>query len=342
MNEKTTDFNWRMKNSRFMLLLLIPVFYFAAFFYMGKRVNQPKYTKMGIFYAVTSLVTFALIAMGLVYFPLFLAGILHIVAWLLCIVQTLQCRKQYLQYVEWKQEDPSDRSKLTEDKSWRRRVSFGCLWTAIPLFGGLGTCFIGRRMDNRKLQWFGALSVVAVIASYLYISTLLMNGMTPDQLTVAIGIVLLYTLLCIHPLLVGYYYEDYLDATALIWEADEEEFPVMMDAKWRSKGSLWQILTCIPSLGSLGLFWVAFQRQSGRTLLGAALFCILEMGCIMLPSVLTENAALMTAYPVLKGLAAAIGTLWFVAYVLNIFYGTLIRWDMLRLRAWLAEHGEDE
>jgi len=340
MNEKTIDFNWRMKNSRFMLLLLIPVFYFAAFFYMGKRVNQPKYTKMGIFYAVTSLLTFALVAMGAVYFPLFLAGILHIVAWLLCIVQTLQCRKQYLQYVEWKQEDPSDRSKLTEDKSWRRRVSFGCLWTAIPLFGGLGTCFIGRRMDNRKLQWFGALSVVAVIASYLYISTLLMNGMIPDKLTVAIGIVLLYSLLCIHPLLVGYYYEDYLDATALIWEADEKEFPVMMDPAWRRKGSLWQIATCIPSVGSLGLFWVAFQRQSGRTLLGAALLCAFEMGCIMSPSILTDHAELMAAHPVLSALITTFSSLWFLAYVLNIFYGTLIRWDMLRLRAWLADQEE--
>jgi len=29
-----------------------------------------------------------------------------------------------------------------------------------------------------------------------------------------------------------------------------------------------------------------------------------------------------------------------LAYVLNIFYGTLIRWDMLRLRAWLADQEE--
>ena len=105
MDDKMTDIQWRMKNSKCMLLLLIPVFYCAAFFYMGKRVNQSKYTKMGIFHGSVSFVTFVVMAMSFVYFPLILAILWHAVAWMLCIVQTLQCRTQYLQYVEWMQEE---------------------------------------------------------------------------------------------------------------------------------------------------------------------------------------------------------------------------------------------
>lgn len=339
MDEKMSDIQWRMKHSRCMLLLLIPVFYFAAFFYMGKRVNQSKYTKMGIFHGSVSLVTFVLMAMGLVYFPLFFAVLLHVVAWMLCVVQTFQCRNQYLQYVEWMQEDSNSNAYLS-DSGWRRKNSLGCLWAAIPLFGGLGVCFMGRRMDSRKLQWFGILSVLAVVAGYLYISALLINELPITRLTIALGIILFYLVLCVPPLVAGYFYEDYLNATAQLWEADAQAFPVMMDPAWRRKGSLWQIATCIPSVGSLGLFWVAFQRQSGRTLLGAALLCAFEMGCIMSPSILTDHAELMAAHPVLSALITTFSSLWFLAYVLNIFYGTLIRWDMLRLRAWLADQEE--
>lgn len=329
MGKRMDDLNWRLRSCRVMLLLLIPVFYFSALLFMGKKAKQDNYIKLGLFFGAVSLFSFIVGVMGIVFQPLFYALVLQLGCWTMCIIQTLRIRQQYLQYLEWAQEDLAEsREPMVFRKKWRLHNSLWCFWDCIPLLGGLATYFMGRRMSNKLLKWAGLGSVALVFALLVYFSV----SVEISKLMTAVIIIVAYASICIHPLLAGFYFEEYLDATAEIWKADFEEYPLMDKASWRVKNSLWQIITCIPYVSSLGLFFVGIHRESGKVLLGASLLCIAEMVCVAGPAMLMENEALK-AWPLLEGVAYTVGMLWFFVYALIIFYGAAIRWDMLRARA---------
>lgn len=340
MGKRMDDLNWRLKSYRCMLLLLIPVFYFSGLLYMGKKAKQESYTKLGLFFGAISMVTFIVGAMGLVFRPLFYALILNLGGWAMCTMQMLRLRQQYQQYLEWAQEDAAEtRDPMVFQKKWRLRNTLWCFWDCIPLLGGLATYFMGRRMENKLLKWAGVGSIAVVLALFVYVSV----SAEISNLMIAVIIIVAYASICIHPLLAGFYFEEYLDATAEIWKTDFAEYPLMDKTAWRVKNSLWQIITCIPYVSSLGLFFVGIHRESGKVLLGASLLCVAEMVCVAGPPALLENQALLQAWPMLERLAATVGILWIFVYALIIFYGAAIRWDMLRARAKaLCEPDDDE
>ena len=317
------------KQNNCMFLLLIPVFFFSAYLVMGKRGKHSNYTKLGIFYGISSLVTFIISALGLAW-PVLLYGLIsHAIVWVLCTIHTLGCRQQYPQYAQWAQED-QNRSALTAQPSFRLRNSFWTFWDYIPLMGGFATYFMGAKMGNKKLQWFGALSTLVVAGLFFYLTML---EQVTSSVLIAISIVIAYCSICIHPLIAVYYFEDYLDVAAAQWEEDVQEYPQMENRSWRISNSFWQILTCIPSFGSLGLFWAGITRENGWVLLRACVLCLLEVGCLAVPSVIMGNEALLQAQPVMEGVAAGINALGIFVYALVVFTGALIRQDMLRIRA---------
>lgn len=341
MEKNMGDLNWRMKSYRVLLLLLIPVFYFSALFYMGKKSKQDGYIKLGLFFGAVSVVTFIAVVMGLVFQPLFYALILHLGCWAMCVIQTLRLRQQYLQYLEWAIEDEEKkRDPLVFKKSWRRRNALWCLWDCVPFMGGLATYFMGRRLENRKLMWVGVgsflLTVVAVVAA----GVLPQVDQTTGAILIAAVIILAYSTVCVHPLLSGYYFEEYLDATAAMWNEDLADYPVMKQIGWRVKNSLWQIATFIPYLGTFGLLFVGLHRENGKVLLKASLLCVAELICLAGPSMLMGNAELLQAYPMLVHAASTVSVLWVFVYLLMVFFGAVIRWDMLRERAQMLEEEE--
>lgn len=340
MAKRMDDLNWRLKGYRCMLLSLIPVFYFSGLLFMGKKAKQESYTKLGLFFGALSLITFIIGAMGLVFRPLFYALVLNLGGWAMCIMQMLRLRQQYQQYLEWAQEDAEkERDPMVFQKSWRWRNALWCFWDCIPLLGGLATYFMGRRMENKPLKWFAVLSTLSILALFVYFSMMLVAGQALSNFVAALAIIVVFSCVCVHPLLAGFFFEDYLDATAAMWKEDGSDYPQMMTTSWRVKNSLWQMLTCIPYVGSLGLFFVGIGRESGKVLLGASVLCVAEMACVAGPSILLETEALQ-AWPMLEGLADTIGILWFLAYILIVFYGTVIHWDMLRAKAAALEEAE--
>lgn len=317
------------KHTNCMFLLLLPVFFFTADLIMGKRGKNSGYTKLGIYYGISSLVTFIISALGLVW-PVLLYGLIsHLIVWVLCTFHTLNCRQQYQQYAQWAEEDQK-RSALTAKSSFRLRNSCWTFWDYIPLMGGFATYFIGAKMDNKKLQWFGALSTLVVAGLFFYLTML---EQVTSSLLIAISIVIAYCSICIHPLIAFYYFEDYLDVAAARWEEDIREYPQLENRSWRLSNSLWQILTLIPSFGALGHFWAGITRENGRVLTFACVLCILEVGCLAVPSVIMGNEALLQAQPVMEGVAAGINALGIFVYALVVFTGGLIRQDMLCIRA---------
>lgn len=337
MEKRVEDLKWRMRGCRVMLLLLIPVFYFSALIFMGKKARQDNYIKLGFFFGAISLGSFIIGVMGVAFNPLFYVLILQLGCWTMCVMQTLRIRQQYLQYLEWEQEDQEKRrDPMVFQKKWRRFNSLWCLWDCIPLLGGLATYFMGRRMENKILKWIGLGSIAVVLALFVYSSV----SVQISNLMIAVIIIVAYASVCIHPLLAGFYFEEYLDATAEMWNSDFEEYPQMNETSWRVRNSLWQIITFIPYISSLGLFFVGIHRESGKVLLGASLLCIAEMVCVAGPTILIENEALK-AWPLVEGVAYTLGVLWLLVYGLIIFYGASIRWDMLRTRAEALSAADD-
>lgn len=338
MGKRMDDLNWRMKSYRVLLLLLIPVFYFSVLFYMGKKSKQKGYIKLGLFFGAVSLLSFVIGAMGMVFSPLLYAFGLHLGCWVMCLIQTLRLRQQYLQHLEWELEETEQRrDPIVFRKNWRLRNALWCVWDCIPLLGGLATYFMGRRLENRKLQWLGVGSFLLVLVMVVVGGLLSEADRTAGAVLLVLAVILGYSTICIHPLLAGFYFEDYLDATAAMWNEDMNDYPVMEKTGWRVKNSLWQIATCIPYAGTFGLLFVGLHRENGKVLLGASVLCIAELICLTGPSFLLGNAELLKAYPILENMASVIGILWFFVYALMIFYGAVIRWDMLRERAWMLE-----
>lgn len=332
------DTTWRMKSFKPFLLLFVPVFFFFVFFVMEKKTKTNAYRRLGLFYGVISIVTFIAGVMGIVYQPLLCVLLLHIGTWALCVLQIFRLRKKYQQLLEWAQEDDEERrNTLIYQKSWRVRNSLWCVWSCIPLLGGLGTYFLGRRIDSGKLRLFGIVAILFSLALYVCVNLLLISDQPITTLLVALAIIIAYPCLCIHPMLAVLFYEEYMDCTANMWEEDFSDYPVMSGMGWRIKNSLWQAVTFLPYVGTMGLFYVGLQRESGKVLLGASLLCIAEMACVAGPAVLIQNEAWVAAWPMLKGIAAIVSALWFFVYILVVFYAMTIRWDMLRLRAWASE-----
>ncbi len=312
-----------------MLLLLIPVFFFSAYLYMGKRSKQSNYTKLGLFYGISSLVTFIISALGLVW-PVLLYGLIsHFIVWVLCTYHTLNCRHQYPQYVQWFQEDEK-RSELVKQDTFRRQNKYWCFWDCIPLLGGLSTYFMGVRMKKPILKWAGILSTLLVAGLLFYVT---MQEQVTSGVFAVICLIIAYSSICIHPLLAYYYFEDYLDVAAAQWEEDISEYPQIASRSWRIRNSVWQVLTCVPFFGSLGLFWAGITRESGKVLFNASILFVLEAACLAVPSMIMGNVELLQNYPILEGVAAGINALWVFVYALIIFMGAFIRQEMLRIRA---------
>ena len=328
MQSKTKKTNEKNHNLC-MLLLMVPVFFFCAYLYMGKRGKNDGYTKLGIFYGISSFVTFVVSALGLVW-PVLLYGLIsHAIVWVLCTIHTLNCRQQYRQYAQWAQEDEK-RSELVKQEAFRRQNKYWCFWDCIPLMGGLATYFMGARMQKPALKWTGALSTVLVAGLLFYLT---MQEQVVSGVLTVICLIIAYCSICVHPLLAYFYFEEYLDAAAAQWEEDVEEYPQIQNRGWRVRNSLWQVLTCAPYFGSLGLFWAGITRESGKILFNASLLFILEAACLAVPGMIMGNEALLQTYPVLEGVAAGINAVWIFVYALIVFMGAFIRQEMLRIRA---------
>ncbi len=318
------------KHTQCMFLLLIPVFFFSTYLYMGKRSKQSGYTKMGVFYGISSLVTFIISMLGLVW-PILLYGFIsHLIVWVLCTFHALNARHQYQQFAQWEFEDEKGRSQLVYQESFRRQCKYWCFWDCIPLLGGLATYILGKKMKKPAIKWIGILSTLLVVGLYFYLT--MFEQVTSGVLAV-MALVIAYCSICVHPLLFGYYFEEYMDASAAQWEEDIREYPQIEDRSWRIRNSIWQVLTCVPFFGTLGLYWAGITRENGKVLLKATILLFLEVVCLAGPSAIAGNAQLIQAYPFMEGVAVGLSSLWIFAYALIVFTGACIRQEMLRIRA---------
>ncbi len=336
--ERSVNTEWRVKSLKPLLLMLVPVFFFFVFFVMAKKSKQDAYKKLGYFFGALSIVSLVLVLLGTLYYPLFYCVTLHIGAWVLCLMRAIKLRKRYQQYLEWAQEDEDqERNALVFDEQWRRLNGLWRIWSCIPLLGGLGTYYAARKIGNRALKLFSVCWVIYGLAIFVAVNMLMIAQVDMTLFVMSAAIFLIYPCICVPPLVTGLFYEDYLNAAAQMNAADMAEYPVMQSVGWRIKNSLWQALTFVPYIGTMGLFFVGIHRNNGKVLLWASVLCLSEMACIAGPSFLLGLAPLQ-GLPMLSGIAGLLGMLWFFVYIMVIYYGTLIRYDMLWERAYDLEN----
>ena len=337
-NGRTIDASWRIKSLKPLLLMLVPIFFFFVFFVMAKKSKQDGYKKLGLFFGALSIVSFVLVLAGTWYQPLVYCVTLHLGAWALCLYRAIKVCKRYQQYLEWAQEDEEkERDARVQDSKWRFFSSLWLIWSCIPLLGGLGTYFVGHRIGNRALKIYSVCAIVFSLVLFVTASLLFATAMKIETFAMAIGAVLIYANICIPILLAGIYRQEYLDAFAKMQTQDCSQYPVMNSLVWRCKNSLWQLLTFVPYIGTMGLFIVGVHRSNLKVLLWACVLCLSELACVAGPSLLLSFQPLQ-GFALLQTVAGILSFLWFFVYIMVIYYGALIRYDMLWERAYDLEN----
>lgn len=328
MNERQRDRSWRLGNSACVLLSLLPVFGYAAFLFMGKRSGNKKYTKVGIVYGVLNVTAFTIGVFGIVYESLFYFLMVNVLLWPICFVHTLLFRGEYLQCLAFTQDHALPRIPLVYDRDWRRRNSLWRIWVYIPFLNALATYFMGRRLKKQNIKRFAVISAAIFLLLFFCVSADADVAVVKNLFT-AMFFYMFYTYFMIHNLLSNYYLEDYLDATAELWLADTARYLCLADAAWRRRNSAWQILTWFPYVGVLGLWIVGIQQKNKRVIRAAGIFTLCYI-ISTLVSVIADRSQNALFVGMVKPVAFACILL---SGVLVFFYGTLIYWDTLKVRA---------
>ena len=98
---KKKDFVWEILNSLWILLAVVPMFNWLAFFWVGARAKKKKWIILGCFYLFTSWGVLMLSAyiFAKVKILYTLGGLVFMFSWIASIVHTLFIRNEYIAYL---------------------------------------------------------------------------------------------------------------------------------------------------------------------------------------------------------------------------------------------------
>lgn len=335
---------WRKKNRLCTFLSLLPLFGWMGFVFMGKRSGRKQFTVAGTIYGVLSGAAYLLLSfspLGRFRSFLYQAGevcpYLLIGLWLVCMVHTLLLGTQYLQFLALKQSASPARDPLTADKKWRRENLGWMIWSYFPVTGWFSVWTVGRRLKSRGLTMLGLLcgSATAAVLMITPVYELVIGNYSPFRYEFCLDYVFIY--LCIIPLLVSFLFrEDYLDQRASTWSKDTRVFPNLKNRKWRLRNSLWQIWTLFPIVGGIGIS-IAGVRSGNRkcTVKGAVLSLIAAaiFGITVTRDSIVAMLGMELNFRQEYAFLDFFQLLLIFLYLIILFYGTFIRWDVLRGRA---------
>jgi len=354
MDERLSDRHWRSASRACCFYSLIPIFGFFGFLFMGRRSGRKQFTTLGAVYGLISLL--ALTAFVLAEFIDRLSSRMTIIyqiedymsmygtlgmvlIWPVCLIHTFALSNQYLQYLALKQIQTPKRSPLTAQESWRSRNLLWQHWAWFPYIGGFSLIFAGSRMKKPGYTAFGILALALTWGTSVAESVVYRVGSfsTANALgTLSASFMLAFWLAV--GLTVALIREDYLDIRASQWTADTSRHNVLLDAKWRSANSRWQIWTYLPWLGGVGILVAGIRNRKGKTVALGILLCLLIFG-VALTNIIANNMYYRSDIlftPAAKPYQAVQDAMWvlqFLAHALIFYCGCHIRWDMLVARA---------
>ena len=349
------DKKWLLKNGLCVLWSAVPVFGWFSLVFMGKRSGRKQLTALGGIYGIASLLGIFLVSISSVLSYLAwsvnnsvsplsrVAGSLQdiglyvlIGVWVICLIHTIMSAKQYYQYLALKTLSAPALSDLVSDRKWRASQLRWMAWCWIPVVGGLGLSFAGKRMDNRKLKRSGWILTAASAAIWLISKILSQHFYAWKRYVQDLVAVLLLTVAVLVLLTAFLIREDYLRSWAQTWERDLRQRAVLKDRRWCRRNSSWQLWTILPGVGGIGII-LAGKTARNRKILGTGVGL---MACNIL--LLLAAASLdprvggllyIANYQLRTSLQTIQNVMHLILWVGIFYYGTLIRWDVLKARS---------
>lgn len=349
------DVRWILKNSLCLLWAACPCFGWFGFVFMAKKSGRQQFRTIGLFYGIVSLTALLLsTASPMLQYLAWsinrsvstlsaLAGQLYdigifafVIGWIVCLLHTAICARQYYQYLALKRAAGPKPHPLMRDFFWKLKQQLWLVWCFFPWVGGLSLYFAGYRMGSRHLKRWGLISLGGSLGFAGFVTVASLFSYTWSNyggdllLAVSISFVML-TLLA--AFLVR---EDYLEFRARQWDADLDALPQLRKGGWRRSNSLWQLWNLTPYLGGIGILLAGRRGRSRRISRMGFAFMILGVLALLLPLVLsTEYGGLGYYLPFKARELVNMVTDWLLPglWVWGLFYSTLIRWEVLTGRA---------
>ena len=354
MEQLLKNTRWLLKNSLCMLWALVPCFGWFGLMLMGKKSRRKQLTRTGAVYGVFSLAGLVLASLSptLQYLAWSanrtvtalstLAGdleqigiYLFVLTWAACLIHTAICSRQYYRYLALNRGEEQPHPLMTS-LSWRLGRQLWLIWCFFPWTGGLSLCYTGSRMNDPKLRRWGRISIGVSLGFYLLTTAASLYSYTWNRYLTEVALVvslIIAMLTLLGALLIR---EDYLRFRAEQWQRDLEKYPQLGKAAWRRSNSAWQLWTFLPYLGGIGVILAGRKcrdRKLSRTGLG---FMILSVLAMLFPTVMDirfGGVAYAFSYEVRQLITLTTDWLLPLLWICIFYYGTRIRWDVLRGRA---------
>lgn len=354
MEQLLKNTRWLLKHSLCMLWALVPGFGWFGLMFMGKKSRRRQLTRIGTVYGVFSLAGLVMASLSptLQYLAWSanrsvtalsnLAGDLEqigiwlfVLTWVVCLIHTAVCSRQYYQYLALNrgQEQPHP---LMARFSWWLGRQLWLAWCFFPWTGGLSLCYAGHRMGDPKLSRWGRISIGVSLGFYLLTTAASLYSYTWNRYLTEVAVVvsvLVAMLTLLEALLIR---EDYLHFRAEEWERDLEKYPQLSKRSWRRSNSLWQLWTCLPYLGGIGVILAGRKCRDRKLSRTGFVFMILSVLAMLFPSVMDirfGGLAYGFSYEIRQLITLTTDWLLPLLWICIFYYGTRIRWDVLRGRA---------
>ena len=346
----------RLKDTACVLLCLLPYFGFFALLLMGKKAKHPQFTRWGRLYGAAGVLLYIAMVFAdcisqlrymfpaaqtvlvsirgniQAYHPLLIT-----VLWLAVMIHTFTSLRSYLLYMQVEAESGAPDPVSGRSMVWKLRNSIWMLWSFVPLWGGFSVWYAGSKLKKKGLARFGIGSVLAtaLLGAFCNFSTRYSAGSFLSSLMNNVQAYALIFLFIVHLILTVSSRHDYLVFRAKEMEADIRTCPRMGEGAWQRLNGRWQVWTFFPLLGGIGIS-VAGRRTGFRKLLWTGIAATVGFVLLLLVYSHLSEVWFDLVYPqrnLCSGMLDACDTLIRWLYLTLMFYGTLIRWDVLRARA---------
>lgn len=342
MTEKLLkDPRWRRRNRMCTLLSLMPVVGWLGFLYMGKQSGRRQFRAAGNTYMILSLAAvlvyivsqIRLLAYGIRSDMQMYSTILLVLLWPVCMAHTLASGGRYLEYLALRRGSQPDRNPLVYDRKWSQKNLRWVLWCITPLTAGFSILFAGIRMKDKKIRRRGVaatvLSVLLFVLVPFWMEWLLYRFAWDD---VAFSIILWLTpILWIGCTVYAFAIrEDFLDKWVVTWQADVRRQRNLLNPKWCRRNSAWRVWTYFPLTGGIGIALAGNRTGKKKYIFTGILICLLNAAGLVIVTLLDGNAMFANLLRDVRwAIEAAIRFLMFALYWFTLFWGMVIRWDVL-------------
>lgn len=364
IGDRLKDKSWLLKNGLCMLWALAPIFGWFGFVIMGKRSGRKQLTTLGRVYGILALGCYIGYSLNdcltwLAYRP---SGTIQWLAtlnsaltemslliligmWFVCLIHTLCSAKQYFRYLALRQESQPQPEPLPEQKGWAFReqlwVALGC----VPFVGGLALHYAGGTVGNKNWKKAGLISLIIGIVLYLCMFLLPERSYLLGRYVGGMAWNLMYILTLLTFLAAILIRPQWLQERVKLWNRDTRKQPNLAQRKWCRRNSRWQLWTCVPYFGGVGIVLAGNGARSRALMARGCVLLALSGASVVLTALLDTRAGGLgyyLPYAVRETINYLLGLAPTALWIGSVYYGCLIRWEALRLRAGALMGYEDE